>query len=253
MTFPFGVTTFLKISLSSPYYLVDSLASHLPVMMGAGDVVDSGVDGGDGAPVGEVLPSKSPLPSAAAALARFHTSQLSCSLKQLPLQRSSHSSNILSYLKQLRDQNSAQFPLSFLSRNKSFVSALHSSQLSCVTWNNSFASAVHTPQLSCLTCNKSFVSTLHSSQLSCVTLNNSFASPVHTSQLSCLTWSKCLTRIVHSSQLFCFNWNNCLTRTVHTAINTFTISFWSASKVTWKFPGFLDGNCKISTFHTKDS
>ena len=45
-------------------------------MMGAGDVVDSGVDGGDGAPVGEVLPSKSPLSSAAAALARFHTSQL---------------------------------------------------------------------------------------------------------------------------------------------------------------------------------
>jgi len=76
MTFSFSVTMFLKKSLSSPYYLVDSLASHLPVMMGAGDVVDSGVDGGDGAPVGEVLPSKSPLSSAAAALARFHTSQL---------------------------------------------------------------------------------------------------------------------------------------------------------------------------------
>jgi len=101
-------------SLSSPYYLLDSLASHLPVMMGAGDVVDSGVDGGDGAPVGEVLPSKSPLPSAAAALARFHTSQLSYSLKQLPRQESSHSSVILSYLKQLRDQNSAHFPLSCL-------------------------------------------------------------------------------------------------------------------------------------------
>ena len=77
MTFPFSVTMFLKKkTLSSPYYLVDFSASHLPVMMGAGDVVDSGVDGGDGAPVGEVLPSKSPLSSAAAALARFHTSQL---------------------------------------------------------------------------------------------------------------------------------------------------------------------------------
>jgi hypothetical protein len=47
---------------------------HLPVMMGVGDVVESGTDCGDGAPVGVVLPSKSPLPSAAAALARFHTS-----------------------------------------------------------------------------------------------------------------------------------------------------------------------------------
>jgi hypothetical protein len=89
----------LKTSLASPYYLVESLASNLPVMMGAGDVVDSGVDGGDGAPVGELLPSKSPLPSAAAALARFHTSQLSYSLKQVPRQESSHCSTILSYLK----------------------------------------------------------------------------------------------------------------------------------------------------------
>jgi hypothetical protein len=40
-------------------------------MMGVGDVVDSGADWGDGAPVGVVSPSKSPLPSAAAALARF--------------------------------------------------------------------------------------------------------------------------------------------------------------------------------------
>jgi len=138
-------------SLSSPYYLLDSLASHLPVMMGAGDVVDSGVDGGDGAPVGEVLPSKSPLPSAAAALARFHTSQLSYSLKQLPRQESSHSSVILSYLKQLRDQNSAHFPLSCLTWNKSFVSALHSSRLSCLTWNNFLTRTVHTSQLPCVT------------------------------------------------------------------------------------------------------
>ena len=106
---PFHHNYVLKTSLSSPYYLVDSLVSHLPVMMGAGDVVDSGVDGGDGAPVGDVLPSKSPLPSAAAALARFHTSQLSYSLKQLPRQESSHSSTLLSFLKQLRDQNSAHF------------------------------------------------------------------------------------------------------------------------------------------------
>jgi len=225
----------LQTSLVIPYYLVDSLASHLPVMMGAGDVVDSGVDGGDGAPVGEVLPSKSPLPSATAALARFHTSQLSYSLKQLPRQESSHSSTILSFLKQRRDQKSAHFSTILC-------------QLKQVLFQRTSLFSAILCHLKQLPHQKN-----ENSQLSCVTWNNSLASTVHTSQLSCLTWSKCLTRTVHSSKLFCFNGNNCLTRTVHTANNTFTISFWLASKVTWKFPGFLDGNCEISTFNTKNS